>query len=173
MDLINNAGELTCCDSPPRCEGVEACTPAVTRRLDSYEDGNCDGEGYEGYEPGCRYGIGRCIRGILFKPLKCDGDLKPECLSTGTGQFEVEAVCVEEDDMKQKILVPKCTKGKPCESNLETKSVTINLGGAWGRAAYYPENDIDKAQCVNYIYKKWIFTNWKRANREGLKLCPP
>jgi hypothetical protein len=73
--------------------------------------------------------------------------------------------------MKEKILIPKCKGDDTCEDNWYTTNVTINLGGAWGVAAYYPKNDIDAAMCVNYVYKKWSFTDWKYADLEELKPC--
>ena len=168
-DNLDQNGNPTCCNPVVECVGVKACAPYLTYELESYEAGNCDGEGYEGYEPGCSSGRGKCIKGILFKPLKCDGDLKPRCLATGA--FKAEAVCVEKDDMEEKILVPNCKGNHTCEDNLETTDERIKLGGAWGRAAYYPENDINKAECVNYVYRKWSFTDWKFADLEGLKPC--
>ena len=188
VDLINDDGELTCCDSLPKCEGVENCTPPSTIELAPDESAKLecrksDGTIREGYYATCAsiLGIGitepKCLKevGATFpgKLASCSGnnsDLKPMCLRTSPTGYRI--VCAKEAE--KDIYIPDCKRKSTCENNLETKSVTINLGGAWGTAAYYPEEEEsdEKAQCVNYVYRKWSFTDWKYADLEGLKLCP-
>ena len=187
VDLINDDGELTCCDSLPKCEGVEACTPPETIYLAPDKDAELeckksDGTTREGYYPVCASIAGLstikpyCLKEgsltVLPKNASCSGgdpDIKPMCLRTSLTAYRI--VCAKEETGSLQA-VPDCKGNHTCENDWRTKSVTINLGGAWGGAAFYPENDISKAKCVNYVYKEWSFTDWKGAKIEGLKTCP-
>lgn len=193
VNNIDDQGELTCCDSLPRCENVKDCTPPLTKYLAPDESAKLeckksDGTTREGYYPVCASlaGIGVvepwCLKeGTVMaipKRASCSGgdpDLKPMCLKTGA-LSGYRIVCAKKAELS--LTVPNCKGSPACENNWYTKDVTINLGGGWATAAYYPENDISpenkisNARCVNYVYRKWSFTDWKYAKLEGLKSCP-
>jgi len=171
---LSEQGDPTCCNPVVKCGGVEVCASSSMIEVVPDKDAEvvCD---KEGYTPGCLNDVVKCFKGILsLNTAKCSGSntsLDPVCMRTGTGN-NYEPVCVEDGITEGRIEVPNCKGNNTCENNWETTNITIHLGGAWGKAAYYPENNIGNAQCVNYVYRKWSFTDWKYADLEGLKPCP-
>jgi len=179
-DNLDQNGNPTCCNPVVECVGVQVCTPPLTGELAPDESASLECE--EGYYPVCASIAGLstikpyCLKEgsitVLPKNVSCSGgdpDLKPMCLRTSPSGYRI--VCAKEETGSLQA-VPDCKGNHTCENNWHTKNVTINLGGAWGGAAYYPENDISKAKCVNYVYREWSFTDWKYAKLEGLKPCP-
>jgi len=185
---LTEEGGLTCCNPVVKCVGVQDCTPPLTGELapDESAELECkksDGTTREGYYPVCASIAGLstikpyCLKEgsltVLPKNVSCSGgdpDLKPMCLRTSPTAYRI--VCAKEETGSLQA-VPDC-KGDTCKDAIITTTVTIYLGGTWGGAAYYPENNTDKsgAQCVNYVYREWGFTDWKYADLEGLKPCP-